>query len=81
MHGASLAEAIALSKEPLFGEAHAAEALSAIEHSLALAQSNAPSTPEVVERLGSGWIAEEALAIALFCALLGMCLRSWRRIS
>lgn len=28
-----------------------------------------PATPETVERLGAGWIAEEALSIALFCAL------------
>ena len=35
---------------------------------LALAGSSEPS-PEVVETLGEGWVAEEALAISLYCAL------------
>jgi ADP-ribosylglycohydrolase len=29
----------------------------------------ADATPEIVEQLGGGWVAEEALATALFCAL------------
>lgn len=28
-----------------------------------------PPTPEAVERIGAGWVAEEALALAVFCAL------------
>jgi ADP-ribosylglycohydrolase len=30
---------------------------------------NSPATPETVDRIGGGWVAEETLAIALFCAL------------
>jgi len=32
--------------------------------------------PESVERLGAGWVAEEALAIALYCALVARDFRS-----
>ena len=28
-----------------------------------------PPRPEVIERLGGGWVGEEALAISLYCAL------------
>jgi ADP-ribosylglycohydrolase len=35
-----------------------------------LAASGAPATPETVERLGAGWVGEEALAIAVYCALV-----------
>ena len=31
---------------------------------------SSPASPEAVERLGQGWVAEEALAIALYCALV-----------
>lgn len=44
------------------------ETLAAIEAARRLARTAAP-VPETVERLGGGWVAEEALAIALFCAL------------
>ena len=37
--------------------------------SLSTEKRGAPS-PEDVESLGEGWVAEEALAIALFCALV-----------
>lgn len=33
------------------------------------AADTAPPTPETVETLGEGWVAEEALAIAVFCCL------------
>jgi ADP-ribosyl-[dinitrogen reductase] hydrolase len=41
----------------------------AVERAIALARS-APPIPESVEQLGGGWVGEEALAIALFCALV-----------
>jgi ADP-ribosylglycohydrolase len=44
------------------------ETVSAIEAACDLARNESP-TPDAVEQLGGGWIAEEALAIALFCAL------------
>lgn len=47
------------------------ECLSAINHAVQLAEDRSvrPS-PETVERLGEGWVAEEALAISLYCALV-----------
>lgn len=56
-------------------------ALKLAEESHASAASNAPDAPdatgarhgpraETVETLGGGWIAEEAVAIALYCALV-----------
>lgn len=45
------------------------ECLNAIQSALRLAE-NAEGTPEDVETLGQGWIAEEALAISLFCSLV-----------
>lgn len=40
-----------------------------IERVLALHQSGKQPSPESIERLGGGWVAEEALAIGLWCAL------------
>ncbi|MEO3810226.1 ADP-ribosylglycohydrolase family protein [Sphaerisporangium sp. B11E5] len=44
------------------------ETTDAIEAALVLASMGRP-TPETVERLGGAWVAEEALAIALYCAM------------
>ena len=44
------------------------ECAAAIERALSLARAG-PATPEAVESLGEGWIAEEALAISVYCAL------------
>ncbi len=44
------------------------ECLNAIEQALDQSEM-ADATPESVENLGEGWIAEEALAISLYCAL------------
>jgi len=45
------------------------ECIQAIEQAVGLSQRHAPS-PEIIETLGAGWIAEEALAISLYCALV-----------
>ncbi|MBU8912550.1 MAG: ADP-ribosylglycohydrolase family protein [Spirochaetales bacterium] len=45
------------------------ETARALEQAIGLSASGAPATPETVERLGAGWVAEEALAIGLFAAL------------
>lgn len=45
------------------------ECLEHIERALALAAGPEPPAPEAVERLGAGWVAEEALAISLYCSL------------
>jgi ADP-ribosylglycohydrolase len=69
MRGASIAEAVASSKPWVERAERSQEVVGAIEGALALAVSDAASTPETVERLGGGWVAEEALAISLFCAV------------
>jgi ADP-ribosylglycohydrolase len=47
------------------------ETTAALRGALSLAESNPVPTPEAVARLGEGWVAEEALAIAVYCALTG----------
>ena len=44
------------------------ECLSAIYKAVTLAQKTIPA-PEIIERMGGGWVAEEALAISVYCAL------------
>jgi ADP-ribosylglycohydrolase len=44
------------------------ETLDALSAAIRLADHGAP-TPEQVERVGAGWVGEEALAIAVYCAL------------
>jgi len=45
------------------------ETTAALKHALRLAESDTPHVQAVVE-LGEGWIAEEALAISVYCALV-----------
>ena len=47
------------------------ETVAALEHALRLAGQEPQPTPEAVAVLGEGWVAEEALAIAVYCALTG----------
>ncbi len=51
------------------------ETLDAIEHALSLATSTKPS-PQAIVKLGAGWIAEEALAISLYCTLVSQDFRT-----
>jgi ADP-ribosylglycohydrolase len=46
------------------------ETLNAIQVAVGLAESGLPPGAEQVEKLGGGWIAEEALAISLYCVLV-----------
>lgn len=66
--GESLPEAIESAKAELRTHAGHDEVTRAIEAAQELAW-NAPLTPENVQQLGAGWVAEEALSIAIFCAL------------
>jgi ADP-ribosylglycohydrolase len=71
LEGASLREGIRLSCEDLAAAGpDALEVTRAIDRALALADSGAAPTPELVESLRGGWTAEEALSIALYCALV-----------
>lgn len=47
------------------------ETVAALRQALALAEREPVPTPEAVATLGQGWVAEEALAIAVYCALTG----------
>jgi len=68
-NGASLPEALDAAKPMLREERDHHETLRAIELAQHLAGENVP--PEkAIARLGEGWIAEEALAISLYCALV-----------
>ncbi len=66
--GNDLAAAIASARDELVRWPHHEECLAAVEAAASLAES-AEACAESVESLGEGWVAEEALAIALFCAL------------
>jgi len=58
-----------LALEPLRRVPRHEETLQAVERAIALAGKGRP-TPERVESLGAGWVAEEALAIGLYGALV-----------
>ena len=66
--GGSLEIALATAKRFLIGQLQHEETLAAIEQAEQLAQSVEPADA-CLAKLGQGWVAEEALAIALFCAL------------
>ncbi len=67
--GAPLIDAINASKVWVEGAEDSQEVVAAIDGALAMAASDTALTPETVERLGAGWVAEEALGVSLFCAL------------
>ncbi len=52
------------------------ETLAAVDGARELARTGGAPSPERVESLGAGWVAEEALAIAVYCALVAPDLRS-----
>lgn len=68
MKGNSLHDAVILTLGLLRGRQNHEETTAAIEQ--ALAMSTRPASPTAVESLGGGWVAEDALAIALYAALV-----------
>jgi ADP-ribosyl-[dinitrogen reductase] hydrolase len=68
-HGEQLDRAIRATKEELRGWQGHAETLAAVEAAERLAETQPQPTPAAIETLGGGWTGEEALAIALYCAL------------
>jgi ADP-ribosyl-[dinitrogen reductase] hydrolase len=68
--GTDLPKAIDQSVSLLKERPYHDEVLQALEKTLA-ATIKGEASAEVVEELGAGWIAEEALAISLYCALVG----------
>jgi ADP-ribosylglycohydrolase len=70
--GASLRDAIDGAGQLLSSKPGHEECSQAIEQALKFAKDGSLSpAPEIVERLGAGWVAEEALAISLYCACIG----------
>lgn len=67
------AAAAAISRVRLAGDGY--EVARALQAAVTAAGSR-PATPETVEGLGEGWVAEEALAIAVYCALAAKDFRS-----
>jgi ADP-ribosylglycohydrolase len=67
--GASLSEALTAAKRILCSESGHEETLRAIEMAEALATSGLTHEAAIAQ-LGQGWIAEEALAISIYCALV-----------
>lgn len=66
--GASLDQALAIAKGLLRQYPEHEETLRAMEHAETLARCRIPRA-QALATLGQGWVAEEALAIALYCAL------------
>ncbi|WP_371820065.1 ADP-ribosylglycohydrolase family protein [Verticiella alkaliphila] len=67
--GASLTEALAAAKHILRGEPRHEDTLTTIEMAEAHAEAGLRHE-DAIARLGEGWTAEEALAIAIYCALV-----------
>lgn len=69
MAGASKQEAVEAGLVAVRDHPRAGEVIEALEKAIRRAEWERPS-PTVVERLGAGWVAEEALAIAVYCFLV-----------
>jgi ADP-ribosylglycohydrolase len=67
--GAALLEALDVAEAILRSQRDHVETLQAIQLARELAESDMPPA-DAITRLGLGWIAEEALAISLYCALV-----------
>jgi ADP-ribosylglycohydrolase len=72
--GAALADALTMAKAILVEQPDHEETLAAIEQAEALAASDTPRQAAIT-RLGQGWVAEEALAISIYCALVAQSFR------
>lgn len=70
LDGCSLTQALSEAKGILRTKDRYQETLNAIEIAEGLAASGKPPSANQVEKLGGGWVAEEALAISLYCALV-----------
>ncbi len=72
LDGVPLRDALAEAKGILRLKDRPQETLNALAMAEALAASGNPPSAAEVEKLGGGWIAEEALAIGVYCALVAM---------
>lgn len=69
VHGQDLRGALDIAKQILIGKVQHEETLHAIEAAERLAKLELPCEAAIAE-LGEGWVAEEALAISVYCALV-----------
>ncbi len=67
--GSDLGTAVVVALQEVRTRPKAEEVVQALGAATRLARSAPTATPERVESLGRGWVAEEALAIAVYCAL------------
>jgi ADP-ribosylglycohydrolase len=74
--GRTLADAVHVTRTALVEHPQSGETVEALDVALALAASGTTPTPEAIETLGGGWVAEEALAIGVYCALVAPDLRA-----
>lgn len=70
LEGMPLPEALQEAKTILRTRDRHQETLNALTMAEALAASGTPPSASEVEKLGGGWVAEEALAISVYCALV-----------
>lgn len=68
--GASLPDAVDVARTRVAGEPGHQETTDALAAAVQLAHDEPVPAPEIVERLGGGWVGEEALAIAVYAALV-----------
>jgi ADP-ribosylglycohydrolase len=71
VEGLALDTALDLAHTRLAQQAASDECTNAIAHARDLAALQAPPSADRLTELGEGWVAEEALAIAIYCALVG----------
>jgi len=69
MGGVGLRDAVQQSIAQIDGGPGSEETVAVMRRAVAVAQEGEPS-PERVEQVGAGWIAEECLAVAVYCALV-----------
>lgn len=69
VRGSELHSAVTDGRKRVVAEDASGEVVDAVDAALGLADATPVPSPEVIETLGSGWVAEEALAIAIYCAL------------
>jgi ADP-ribosylglycohydrolase len=67
--GSMLRDAVAAARLAVAGDPEGGEVTTAIDRAIAVATAGT-ATPEDLETLGGGWVAEEALAIAFYCVLV-----------
>jgi len=67
--GGTIRDAVTAARQAAEGHPEGGEVVAAIDKAV-VAAGTGTASPEVLETLGGGWIAEEALAITFYCALV-----------